>query len=99
MMKKILLSIGMIALMLPLSAQAHMRIHHKGGGHSDVPIAQIDSITFVDSDDMHVEEVKLTGSWLWGNAETGYYESLTFNKDKTYTCYDNYFIQVSQVKN
>lgn len=68
-----------------------MRIHHKGGEHSDVPIEQIDSITFVDSDDVQAEEVKLTGSWLWGDTEAGYYELLTFNDDNTYTGYDNYF--------
>lgn len=72
-------------------AQTHMRIHHKGGEHSDVPIEQIDSITFVDSDDVQAEEVKLTGSWLWGDTEAGYYELLTFNDDNTYTGYDNYF--------
>lgn len=72
-------------------AQAHMRIHHNGGGHSDVPIEQIDSITFVDGDEGLAKEVELTGSWLWGDKETGYYELLTFNDDKTYTGYDNYF--------
>ena len=68
-----------------------MRIHHKGGGHSDVPIEQIDSITFVDSDDVKAEEVEFTGSWLWGDVDAGYYELLTFNDDNTYTGYDNYF--------
>lgn len=50
-------------------AQTHMRIHHNGGGHSDVPIEQIDSITFVDGDEGQAEEVELTGCWLWGNSE------------------------------
>lgn len=74
-----------------LYAQTHMRIHHKGGGHSDVTIEQIDSITFVDGSDLPVNEGSLVGSWLWGDAEAGYYELLTFNDDKTYTGYDNYF--------
>ena len=72
-------------------AQTHMRIHHNGGGHSDVPIEQIDSITFVDGDEGQAEEVELTGCWLWGDKEAGYYELLTFNDDKTYAGYDNYF--------
>jgi len=74
-----------------LHAQIHMRIHHKSGGYSDFKIERIDSLTFVDGSDLPDEASSLIGSWLWGNVETGYYESLTFNKDKTYTCYDNYF--------
>lgn len=73
------------------NAQNHMRIHHKGGGHSDVAIEQIDSITFVDVSDLPENDGSLVGSWLWGDAEAGYYELLTFNDDKTYTGYDNYF--------
>lgn len=65
------------------TVQTHMRIHHKGGGYSDVPIEQIDSITIVDGDESLDEEVELTGSWLWGDAEAGYYELLTFNDDYT----------------
>ena len=72
-------------------AQTHIRIHHKGGGHSDVATEQIDSITFVDGSDVSPVEGSLTGSWLWGDADAGYYELLTFNEDKTYTGYDNYF--------
>ena len=68
-----------------------MRIHHKGGWYSSVPIEQIDSITFVDRSDVPADETSLTGSWLWGNANAGYYELLTFYDDKTYTGYDNYF--------
>lgn len=71
-------------------AQTHMRIHYKDGEHSDVPIEQIDSITFVNGDE-GLAEIELTGSWLWGDAEAGYYELLTFNDDNTYTGYDNYF--------
>ncbi len=72
-------------------AQTHMRIHHKGGGHYDVPIEQIDSITFVDGDEGQAEEAEVMGSWLWGDTVAGYYELLTFNDDNTYTGYDNYF--------
>ena len=71
-------------------AQTHMRIHHNDGGHSDVPIEQIDSITFVNDDEAATEEAELVGSWLWGDVEAGYYEMLTFNSDRTYTGYDKY---------
>lgn len=77
-----------------LNAQNTMRIHYKDGTRGDVPIEQIDSITFVDDEGGEGEEVQvkeLTGSWLWGNVAQGYYELLTFNADKTYTGYDNYF--------
>lgn len=74
-----------------LYAQSHMRIHHKGGGHSDVAIEEIDSITFFDGSEMPDSEGILVGSWLWGDAEAGYYELLTFKEDKTYSGYDNYF--------
>ena len=72
-------------------AQDTMRIHYKGGGHSDVTTEQIDSITFVKGDDAPATEVSLIGSWLWGNQEQGYYELLTFSEDHTYMGYDNYF--------
>ena len=77
-----------------LSAQNQMRIHYKDGTCGDVPIEKIDSITFVDDEGGEGEEVQvkeLTGSWLWGSVTQGYYELLTFNVDKTYIGYDNYF--------
>lgn len=77
---------------LYVTAQSHMRIYHKSGGHSDVAIEQIDSITFVEGSDSPIDEGSIVGSWLWGDAEAGYYELLTFNDDKTYTGYDNYFM-------
>ena len=73
------------------NAQTHLRIHHSRGNHTDVPIAQIDSITFVDGDTI-LEVAVLTGSWLWGDTIAGYYELLTFNEDHTYMGYDNYFV-------
>ena len=76
---------------LVLQAQTHLRIHHQGGGHSDVPLEQIDSITFVTGGDAQEATAQLTGGWLWGDAVAGYYELLTFNADKTYTGYDYYF--------
>ena len=67
-----------------------MRIHQKDGKHLDVMTEQIDSITFVDTEEQSIE-TELKGCWLWGNFEAGYYELLTFNDDKTYVGYDNYF--------
>lgn len=72
-------------------AQDYLRIHLRGGGHSDVAVDQVDSITFVHGGDIQDTAVAITGSWLWGNHEQGYYELLTFNEDHTYTGYDNYF--------
>ena len=90
-MKKLFSFIIMIVTGINVCSQTHMRIHHKGGGHSDVTIEQIDSITFVDGDEGQAEEAELMGSWLWGDKEVGYYELLTFNDNNTYTGYDNYF--------
>lgn len=77
-------------------AQDYMRIHYKGGTHTDIAITEIDSITFVDvpyfdNRDEQGDGVSLNGSWFWGSQEAGYYELLTFNDDHTYTGYDNYF--------
>ena len=68
-------------------AQDRMRIHYKNGGHTDVSIVDIDSLTFVKGvdDDVHENDASLKGSWLWGSQEAGYYELLTFNDDHTYT--------------
>ena len=75
---------------LSCHAQTHFRIHHSNGGYTDVPLSQVDSITFVDGDSI-ASVVELKGSWFWGSTELGYYELLTFNDDHTYTGYDNYF--------
>ena len=71
-----------------------MRVHYKDGREQDIPIEQVDSVTFVKGDDTAsdpVGDISIIGSWLWGNLEQGYYELLTINDDHTYTCYDNYF--------
>lgn len=91
--RKVLIIASLLVAQM-LNAQNTMRIHYKDGTRGDVPIAQIDSITFVDGEGGGGEEVQvkeLTGSWLWGSVTQGYYELLTFNVDKTYTGYDNYF--------
>ena len=87
-------NIIILALMLcctTLLARNNMRVHYKDGTELDIPIAQIDSVTFVEKDTPE-EEVSLTGTWLWGNLNAGYYELLTFNEDYTYTGYDKYLM-------
>ena len=90
-MKKLLFTLIALVCSQALIAQSHMRIHLKNGGQVDIPVADIDSVTFVESGEEPSEEAELKGSWLWGDADAGYYELLTFNDDNTYTCYDNYF--------
>lgn len=91
-MKRILLVIFCLVGLIPVcQAQDTMRIHYKNGGHSDVAIEQVDSITFVNGGDAPATEVSLIGEWLWGSQEQGYYELLTINEDRTYTGYDDYF--------
>jgi hypothetical protein len=84
---------SILALLLcsvALMAQNTMRVHYKDCTVQDISISQIDSVTFVDKEAPD-EDVTLTGGWFWGNVEQGYYELLTFNEDRTYTGYDNYF--------
>ena len=71
-------------------AQNTIRIHYKNGSICDFPICEVDSITFSEGN-VEEQEPKLLGAWLWGDVKAGYYELLTFNDDKTYTGYDNYF--------
>ena len=76
-----------------ITAQNTIRIHCKDGTKVDMAVEDVDSVTFIKGSEESASEgtAKMIGSWLWGNAETGYYELLTFNDDKTYTGYDNYF--------
>lgn len=85
-----LLFLFLLFMCFQSEAQTCMRIHQKDGKHLDVMTEQIDSITFVDTEEQSIE-TELKGCWLWGNFEAGYYELLTFNDDKTYVGYDNYF--------
>lgn len=92
-LKRIIVALYCLLGLIQLSqAQECMRIHYKNGGHSDVAIEQVDSITFDKVSDAPDVEVSLIGEWLWGNQEQGYYELLTINDDHTYTGYDNYFL-------
>lgn len=92
------MKVGLMLLLLlcsvTLMAQNTMRVHYKDGREQDIPIEQVDSVTFVKGDDTAsdpVGDISIIGSWLWGNLEQGYYELLTINDDHTYMCYDNYF--------
>lgn len=91
MKRKTLAIFCLLGLISASQAQDTMRIHYKGGGHSDVATEQVDSITFVKGGDVPTADVSLVASWLWGSQEQGYYELLTINDDHTYTGYDNYF--------
>ena len=89
-MRDFLFATLLSALSQSASSQSHLRIHQKGGGHTDFPISLVDSITLVDGDSIP-SMAELTGGWLWASADAGYYELLTLNEDHTYTGYDNYF--------
>lgn len=84
------LTLALLLCSVTLMAQNTMRIHYKDGTEQDISIPQVDSVTFINKE-LPENSVSLTGSWLWGDKEAGYYEILTFNTDKTYTGYDNYF--------
>ena len=94
MRMKVGLILSLLLCSVTLMAQNTMRVHYKDGREQDIPIEQVDSVTFVKGDDTasdSVGDISIIGSWLWGNLEQGYYELLTINDDHTYTGYDNYF--------
>lgn len=91
MKERTLLIICCFVSAIQIAAQNTMRIHSKDGSMYEVPTENVDSITFADADSLNVVEVELADSWLWGSAEKGYYELLSFSKDHTYTANDNYF--------
>lgn len=90
-MVRLLFSIFLMCLSVGCYAQNTLRIHHRNGMFTDIPISEVDSLVFVDTEANTSDKVTLTGSWLWGSSEAGYYELLTFNDDHTYIGYDNYF--------
>ena len=91
MIRRLVFVILSVLAIQQVLAQNTMRVYYKDGGFYEVPCENVDSIIFCDADSLSVVEAELTGSWLWGSAEQGYYELLTFNEDKTYTGFDNYF--------
>ena len=90
-MKK-LLTILLTCLCIDMYAQSSIRIHHKDGTKIDVAVEEVDSVTFIKASESTETIPELIGDWLWADVEAGYYEVLSFNSDKTYTGYDNYFI-------
>ena len=89
---KIITTILLTCLSLGLHAQTTMRVHHRDGTKVDVVVEEVDSVTFINKTDGEEPVPELIGNWLWGDVEAGYYEVLSFNSDKTFTGYDNYFI-------
>ena len=90
-MMRHLIIIILLGTFAHMKAQDNVRIHYRNGTHTDISMAEVDSLTFVEAGSSTSVEAELTGSWLWGNTEAGYYELLAFSKDHTYTGYDNYF--------
>ena len=80
--------IFVLSIIIHVTAQNTMRIHYKSGLKYDISINEVDSVTFIENNE--IAEVSLIGEWFWGNKEKGYYEVLTFNEDRTYTGYDYY---------
>lgn len=78
-------------MIVGLNAQNTMRINYHNGSIEDIAIENIDSITFLEKD-IESNEASFIGDWLWGSQEQGYYELLTFNDDRSYIGYDNYFV-------
>ena len=89
---KIITSILLTCLCIDMYAQNTMRIHHNDGTKVDVAVEDVDSVTFINKANGEESVPELIGNWLWGDVEAGYYEVLSFNSDKTFTGYDNYFI-------
>lgn len=87
-----IITILLTCLCIDMYAQHTMRIHHNDGTKVDVAVENVDSVTFISKADGEETVPELVGNWLWGDAEAGYYEVLSFNRDKTFTGYDNYFI-------
>lgn len=88
------LVIGFVAMLmgcLSVGAQSVMRVTQKDGTHVDIPVSEIDSISFVSADGVGEHEVSLVGTWKWESREAGYSETLTFNADGSFTCLDHYF--------
>lgn len=71
-------------------AQNTMRVSQKDGTVIDIPIENVDSITFVNVEEPE-GKASICGTWKWVGLEEGYSETLTFNADGTFTCVDNYF--------
>lgn len=86
----IILSFILASLCIDAEAQNTMRVAQKDGTVIDIPISNVDSITFVTVDDPE-SKVSICGTWKWVGQEEDYSETLTFNDDGSFTCVDYYF--------
>lgn len=82
---------GLLSLLcIDTEAQNTMRVTQKDGTVIDIPIENVDSITFVTTEKPE-GSISICGTWKWIGQEEGYSETLTFNADGTFTCVDYYY--------
>ena len=86
----IILGFILASLCIDAEAQNTMRVVQKEGTVIDIPIENVDSITFVTVEEPE-GKATICGTWKWVCLEEGYSETLTFNADGTFTCIDIYF--------
>lgn len=91
MMKYILTLIMMSIGTIILNAQNTMRIHLKDGTPLDIPLENVDSISFIEVEQEQTEKATIVGTWYWESKEDGYSETLTFNADGSFFCVAHYF--------
>lgn len=91
MNNKVLLLFLLLANAMSLFAQNTMRGSLNNGTCVDIPIDQVDSVTFVTVEKEQLRKVSLVGTWYWVSQEQGYSETLTFNAEGGFTCTDHYF--------
>lgn len=87
---RILLLWALVLCGIQASAQNVMRVCQKDGSVQDIPVASIDSVTFVTVGDSE-QTMPLVGTWKWVGQEEGYSETLTFRSDGSFICLDHYF--------
>ena len=90
MKKTLLVALLLMATAVTLKGQ-RLSVHLKDGTQMHVELAQVDSITFGNNGSTPPPAATVSGTWLWGSAEAGYYELLTLMADHTFAGYDNYF--------
>ena len=86
----IILGFILASLCIDAEAQNMMRVAQKDGTIIDIPIANVDSITFITVEEPE-GKASICGTWKWVGLEEGYSETLTFYADGAFTCVDNYF--------
>lgn len=91
MKRNLLFIILLLENAMGVFAQNTMRVLMKDGTCMDIPVVQIDSVTFVSVEEEQNQNVSLLGTWYWESHEQGYSETLTFNADGSFICVDHYF--------